>query len=70
MKTNRSEFVQAKSARRKAFTLLELLVVLGVVAVLIVLEPPVLADTKGADQNRRLREPSAATRRGRPDLRQ
>jgi prepilin-type N-terminal cleavage/methylation domain-containing protein len=47
MKTNRSEFVQADSARRKAFTLLELVVVLGVVAVLIVLEAPVLADNKG-----------------------
>lgn len=47
MKTNRSESViQPKRADRDGFTLLELVVVLGVIAVLIVVELPVLAGAK------------------------
>jgi type II secretory pathway pseudopilin PulG len=47
MKTNRSESViQSEPACRNGFTLLDLLVVLGVIAVLITLQLPVLAGTK------------------------
>ena len=48
MKTNRSKSViQSEPACRNGFTLLDLLVVLGVVAVLITLQLPVLASGKG-----------------------
>jgi competence protein ComGC len=47
MKTNRSKFVlQSEPPCRDSFTLLDLLVVLGVMAVLILVELPVLAGTK------------------------
>jgi type II secretory pathway pseudopilin PulG len=47
MKTNRSESViQSEPACRNGFTLLDLLVVLGVIAVLITLQLPVLASGK------------------------
>src|ERR1035437_7757989 len=48
MKTNRSKSViQFEPACRNGFTLLDLLVVLGVIAVLITLQLPVLASGKG-----------------------